>query len=44
MKTILATLGAAVVIMSTLGMFGIGNFYWYYGESRLICFKANQVK
>ena len=40
MKTLLALIGAFVLALSVLGMFGIGHFTLSYGPDKLICIKG----
>lgn len=40
MKTILALIGAFVVLLATLGTFGIGNFVLMYSPDKISCTKG----
>jgi hypothetical protein len=40
MKTLLALIGAVVLVLSVLGMFGIGHFTLSYGPDKLTCTKG----
>jgi hypothetical protein len=39
MKTLFAAIGIFVVVLSTLGMMGVGNFVMIYDSKKITCVK-----
>ena len=42
-KSLFALIGFVVVLLYVLGLFGIGNFVFYYGPEKKICTSANTI-
>ncbi len=43
-KNLFALIGFAMTLLYVLGLFGIGNFVFYYGPEKRICSNANTIQ